>query len=121
MHESRLLGTWRSDARRTKRELAARRDISPADRRMLGRLFGKLELRYTRSRCFATLDGRTESGPYTVVARDDTSVAIVALDPLTGKDVIFHLHFDGPRFWVNVGNGMFREYFARKRSGGTRR
>jgi hypothetical protein len=56
-----------------------------------------------------------------VVARDSTSVAIVALDPLPGKDVIFHLHFDGPHLWVNVGNGIFREFFARKGTRASRR
>ena len=47
MIDSRLLGVWRSDARRTRLELAARRDIPARSRPSLARLFGKMELRFT--------------------------------------------------------------------------
>jgi hypothetical protein len=116
MIDGRLLGGWRSDAPRTKLEIRARRDISPRGRRLLGGLLGKLELRFTRTRCLATLNGNVESTPYTVVAKDASTVAIVSPDFLTGKTVIQHVHFVGEtQFWINVGTGVFREFFRRVR------
>lgn len=55
MKDSRLIGTWRSDGRKTAKEIAARRDL-PANKTIkLRRLFGKLELRYTATHCYAVL------------------------------------------------------------------
>jgi hypothetical protein len=113
MRDSRLLGVWRSDARRTLRDLRARRDISPKSQRAIGGLFGKLELRFTNTRCYSTLDGSTSSAPYVVVAKDSSSVATVSRNSLLGEDIISHIHFDGSRFWINVGSGLFREFFKR--------
>jgi hypothetical protein len=114
MNDVRLHGAWRSDAHRTKLELRARRDTSPRGRRTLGALFGKLELRFTRTRCLSTLKGIVESTPYVVVAKDASTVAIVSPDFLTGKKVIQHVHFVGDaQFWINLGTGVFREFFKR--------
>ena len=107
MRDSRLLGMWRSDSRRTLRDLRARRDISPKAQRVIGALFGKLELRFTSTRCYSTLDGSTSSAPYVVVAKDSSSVATVS------DETISHIHFEGSRFWINVGSGLFREFFKR--------
>ena len=115
MHDPRLVGVWRSDAKRTGRELAARRDIPAANKKGLRRLFGKLELRFTRTRCYATLNGHTESSSYRVVAKDSSSAAIVSYEPLLDASVISHLHFDGSHVWVLVGSGLFREFFKRVR------
>jgi hypothetical protein len=113
LYDTRLLGRWRSDARRTGQDLAARRDISATQKRWLRGLFGRLELRYTRNRCYATLDGRTEGFPYSVVAKDSSSVAVVSYDAQLEGATISHLHFDGSHMWVAVGTGMFREFFKR--------
>jgi hypothetical protein len=112
MHDARLLGVWRSDASRTVREVRARRDISPRAKRVLSKLFGKLQLTFTRARCHMTLDGETETVRYVVVAKDASSVATVSTD-LLGKNAISHIHFEASRFWINVGTGMFREFFKR--------
>ena len=114
MIDKRLLGTWRSDVFRTKRELNARRDISPRRGRALIALFGRLELRFTRTRCLSSLNGSVESAPYKVVAKDASTVAIVSSDVLTGNEVVQHFHFvGGTQFWINVGTGVFREFFKR--------
>jgi hypothetical protein len=76
-----------------------------------------LELPYTRTRCYATLNGNTESFSYRVVAKDSSSVAIVSYDRLLEADVISHVHFDGSHVWVAVGTGLFREFFKRVRPG----
>jgi hypothetical protein len=107
MNDTRLLGRWRSDATRTRKELAARRDIPAGAKRRLARLFGKLELRFTRSRCHSTLNGHTETAQYVVLAKDATSVATLS------GGTISHIHFETGRFWIHVGGGKFREYFRR--------
>jgi hypothetical protein len=105
MLDTRILGQWRSDATRTVRELKARADIPPASKRRLSKLFGKLHLRFTRTRCYWTLNGHTGSAPYKIAAKDVSSLAIVSEEKIT------HIHFEGARFWILVGTGKFREYF----------
>jgi hypothetical protein len=111
MTDSRLFGSWRSDARRTYREISARRDIPSARAARLRQLFGKLELRYTKTRCLASLYGDVQTLRYRVVAKDATGVAIVFTDPVSGAETVSHLHFDGSCYWVCLGS--IREYFRR--------
>jgi hypothetical protein len=113
MHDSGLLGVWKSDARRTRRDLRATRDISLKAQRAIGGILGKLELGFTRTRCYDTLDGSTSSVPYVVVAKDSSRVATVSHDLLLDEETITHIHFEGSRFWIHVGSGLFREFFKR--------
>jgi hypothetical protein len=112
MYDPRLIGTWRSDARKTAREIAARRDISAWKKSKLRRLFGKLELRYTRTRCHARLGDFITVTRYIVVAKDSSSVAIVSFSPTSGKQ-IFHIHFEREQYWICLGSGRIREFFKR--------
>jgi hypothetical protein len=109
MNDTRILGRWRSDASKTEGEIRARADIPAGSKRRLSEFFGKLELRFTTSRCYSTLNDHTESAPYKIVAKDDTSVATISAGRIT------HIHFEGQRFWMLVGSGKFREYFRRVR------
>jgi hypothetical protein len=66
MHDPRLMGTWRSDKLRTRREIFSRRDIPAGKRRdALVNIFGRLTLRYTKTRSYSTFRGTT----YTSTAR----------------------------------------------------
>jgi hypothetical protein len=112
MHDLRLIGTWRSDARRTSSEIAARRDIPSSKKSTLRRLFGKLELRYSRTHCRSQLGTFVTVNRYTVVAKDSSSVAVVSEGPIAGKE-IFHIHFEGDYYWVCLGSGRMREFFKR--------
>ncbi len=111
MYDSRLLGTWRSDRRRTGREISVRRDIPALKARRLRRLFGTLELRYTKTRCWASLGQDVQVTPYKVVAKDASSAALVFVDALTGAEKISHVHFEGEHYWISLGG--IREYFRR--------
>jgi len=110
MCDSRLIGTWKSDSRRTRREIAARKDIRGSKRAKLASLFGKLELRYTRTHCYTKLGDYRTTMRYTVVAKDSSSVATVSENRLGGKQ-IFHIHFEGDGYWISLGR--IREYFKR--------
>jgi hypothetical protein len=112
MEDSRLIGTWRSDARRTSLDVAARRDISAAKQKKLLRLFGKLEVRYTPTHCYSTLNGQVTADRYRVVAKDSSSVALVMSNPIAGEQIV-HVHFEGNRYWIVLGSGRMREFFKR--------
>jgi uncharacterized protein YecT (DUF1311 family) len=118
MYDKRLTGTWRSDKRRTAAEILARRDIRAGNgRKFLLSLFGKLTLRYTRTKCYTTFKGTTEVERLRIAARDASGVVLLARSPL-GHDVICHIRFEErpkgkmPRYyWICLG--QFREYFRR--------
>jgi hypothetical protein len=115
MFDSRLVGTWRSDAHKTTRDIAARRDLKSVKNKKhkkLLSLFGKLELRYTRTHCHSCLGTHKTVRPYSVVAKDEDTVALVSIQPLVGKQ-ISHLHFEGEYYWIYLGSGGLREFFKR--------
>jgi len=112
MNDSRLLGIWKSDAQKTAREIAARGDIPDSRKRKLRRFFGKLELRYTRTRCYAKHGGEITISRYTVVAKDSSSAAIVNSNSIS-KGQIFHIHFEDDLYWISLGR--IREFFRRKK------
>src|ERR1041385_719644 len=117
MFDKRLIGTWRSDKKRTAAEILARRDIRAGKRRTrLMSLFGKLTLRYTQTKCYTTFKGTTEVGPLRIVAKDADGVVLLAGSPF--GDMIYHIRFEAcpkremPRYyWISLGE--FREYFRR--------
>ena len=112
MQDSRLIGVWRSDARKTSIDIASRRDISAAKQEKLLRLFGKLEVRYTPTHCYSTLNGQVTAAPYRVVAKDSSSVALVVANAFAGEQIV-HIHFEGNHYWIVLGSGRMREFFKR--------
>jgi len=110
MYDSRLLGTWKSDARRTAKEIESRREIRGAKKSKLLSLFGKLELRYTKTRVYSIYGDYKTVSRYTVVAKNADSVATVCENSIAGKQ-IFHIHFEGDHYWISLGR--FREFFRR--------
>ena len=116
--DKRLIGTWRSDKRRTAQEIRARRDIKAGRKRnfLIG-LFGKLVVRFTRTNCYTTFDGRTDVKPLRIAATDADGVVVV--NGSSVGDVINHMRFeDAPKngglpiyYWICLG--QFREYFRR--------
>jgi hypothetical protein len=102
----------RSDAQKTLRDIEARRDIPSPKKKKLRSLFGKLELRYTRTRLHARAGTFVSISRFTVVAKDSSSTAIVIESPLTGLQ-ISHIHFEGDYYWIHLGSGKIREFFKR--------
>ncbi len=112
MKDSRLIGTWKSDGWKTAKEIATRRDIPTRKKTKLRSLFGKLELRYTQTRCYSRLGDFVSVNRYIVVAKDPWSAAVVAFDPIAGKQIV-HIHFEGAHYWITLGSGRMREFFRR--------
>jgi len=101
---------WKSDLRKTAGEIAARADISSASKARLLLMFGKLTLRYTRTRCHSKFEEHVAVSPYKVVARDSSGVVIVGAS-LIDSEQITHIHFEKHGYWICLGK--FREYFRR--------
>lgn len=112
MHDSRLIGMSKSSARKTAREIWARLDVPATKKRKLRNLFGKLELRFTRTRCYSQFDEHRAVHRYVVVAKDSGGVAIVTFDPIWGPQ-ISHIHFEDNCYWICVRR--IRKYFKRKK------
>ena len=111
MYDRRLMGTWKSDARRTLREIRTRGDISDDRKRRFKGVFGKLELRYTRTRIHSSFGTDLQTVPYRVLGKDADSVCIEFRSAEDGETHLQHLHFVGDHYWV--GMGSFREWFRK--------
>jgi hypothetical protein len=113
MREPRLLGTWKSDRRRTARDIEARADFKPRHKPTLIGMFGHLVLRYTPTRCHSTFRGTTTAWRYTVVGRNADGVLVIGHGAdLDGGDALQHIRFEGKdRYWISLG--PFREFFRR--------
>jgi hypothetical protein len=112
MRDRRLIGTWKSDGARTIRDLEARRDIPARHKRTLAAMFGRLQLRYTPTRCYSTLGETTTVSRYSVVGKNADEVLVVSHDASGRRgDGLQHIHFEGDRYWISLG--PFREYFRR--------
>jgi hypothetical protein len=109
--DKRLLGTWRSDRRRTLKDWIWPRDWPARKRKKLAGIFGHLTLRYTQTRSYSDYRGHKEIRRYEVVAADSDSVAIRRWDSLYAEWRIRHIHFEGDRYWISLGRQ--REWFRR--------
>lgn len=69
---------------------------------------GKLQLRYTRNRCYVKLGDYTTLMRFSVVARDQSSVAVVTTHKTLGRTIV-HIHFEERYYWICLGK--IREYF----------
>jgi hypothetical protein len=144
--DKRLLGTWKSDRRRTFAEWNWKKNTSPKRRARLQSLFGKLEVTYTRTKVFCHLPDRNPfkfdlrkwetCQRYAVLGVDETTVAIVQFGELEIKDSakcwperlwlvkefasrpqIKVIHFEKKHYWISLGNGRNREFFKRIHQG----
>jgi len=109
--DSRLLGTWRSDKKRTLKEWAFKPNTAPKRRRFIRAIFGKVRVTYTRKRVRFVLGKWQHVGDYRILGRDPHSLAIMYWD--MGQEWrVQHIHFDSSdSYWVPVG--WNREFFRR--------
>ena len=111
----RLLGTWKSDARRTLDGWVFPKGLSPAKRRRFSRIFGQLIVRYTPSRILSDFKGHRTVDRYKVLGRDQGSVAILTWkdDPARGE--ISHIRFRDDHYFVMTAAAPNVEFFRRVR------
>jgi hypothetical protein len=111
--DKRLLGSWKSDRRRTVSEWRFKKRLSPQRKRKFLAIFGRLALTYTRTRIRGVLRRYRFIQSYKLLAADSDTVAIIYHDSqLTSEWRIQHIHFQGTdRFWIALGPN--REWFKR--------
>ena len=110
--DRRLLGTWRSDRRRTFRHFKPKPGAAPESLRKLRSLFGKLVIHWERGRYSTELDGHRDAGEYEVIASDAKSVVVCCRDPRTDRETLQQIHFDGDYYWIAL-DGRLIEWFRR--------
>jgi hypothetical protein len=112
--DKRLLGEWKSDRARTMRDFAWPRKPTPARRKRFASIFGRMVVRYTRSKIHVDLMGQTSSQKYRTVASDSSS-AVIAISGgwLQGEEVLTQVHFEGDHYWILMFGSHQREWFKR--------
>jgi len=113
--DKRLLGTWKSDARRTLERWVYPAGLSDTRRRRFARLFGRLTVRYTPSRIVSEFRGYRTVDRYKVMGKDQGGVAILSWKNDSSRGEISHIHFDGNHYWVMTGAVPNVEFFRRLR------
>ncbi len=104
--DRRLLGTWKSDRKRTFEGHLWPATATPTIQRRYRAIFGKLVVRWTPKRTTSEMDGTRETNTYQVLASDTNSVAVLV------NGSIYHIHFDGDEYYyLHLGRTI--EYFCR--------
>jgi hypothetical protein len=128
--DHRLIGSWKSDAKRTIDEWRWGKRIPKERRNAFLKIFGKLEITYGRRWIHIRLNTWQTSQRYRLLASDETGVAIMTygqlkiqkqrqyspdelggIRELASKPAIQHIHFDNAGYWISFG--FNREFFKR--------
>ncbi len=116
-----LVGAWRSNKELSIQTIHYEVPIADELKKQLEDVFGQLQLTYTDSEITAFAPHLGDNGSewhfktkYKIVAEDEESLAIVSMNPLTNKEEISHIHFDGPdRYWIYIEDKGWKEFFDR--------
>ena len=112
MIDKRLLGRWKSDKRKSLRELRARGDVTPEFLEFFARVSGKLTIHYRAKTKVVSGMGEPARSRYEVVGSDDDSVVLRSYNDFTQSHELSHIFFDGDdAYWVPIGK--YREWFRR--------
>jgi hypothetical protein len=110
--DRRLLGTWKSDRRKTFERYCPMPGTRPEVVRKLKSLFGKLVVRWGRKRVYSELDGHRNSQNYEIIAADSESVVVRYFCDVFKEDRLQQIHFEGEYYWIGLG-GHLCEYFRK--------
>ena len=111
MIDRRLIGTWRSDRKKTFSDWVWPGKRSTKSKERFKALFGHLEIRYTARWCSVELKGSKSKWPYHVLAINYNSVVIAKLDTATNEEQFSILTFEGDWYWIPLGQN--REWFRK--------
>lgn len=113
LFDRRLIGTWKSDRRKTFLHYKPPTDFTPARTEKFKALFGKFTIRWGRGKYHTLMDGFRATHPYQIVANDDTSVVIRVHDEILDRDCLRQIHFEGDHYWMALDRGYLSEWFKR--------
>lgn len=113
-YDKRLIGTWKSDSRRTFRNWKPRAGVSPARTRKFKGLFGKLIVRWTPKGVFSGFDPNALEGTsYEVVASDSFSVVVRTYCEWLDESTLDYILFEDDCYWLTNAMIRFGECFRR--------
>ena len=109
-----LIGTWRSDRRRTLAQWVYPKRLAAERREVFEAIFGRLTVQFTRSRHSTIYDGQKHSGAYRVIwSREGPTFPQLVVVYGKGKDErAQHIFFDSPNSYY-VQGGKCAEFFKR--------
>ena len=110
--DKRLIGTWKSDRRRTFQHYKAKPGTDPKQLRKLKSLFGKMTIRWGRGKHHSDLEGSLSSAEYEIIGRDSSSVVVRLWDDLLQEYQVRQIHFEEDYYFITVWGGLC-EYFRR--------
>jgi hypothetical protein len=108
--DRRLIGTWKSDRRRTFAFWKPGAGYKVENVPKLKALFGKLTIRWGRGKFHTEYKGYRETCPYEIVARDSDSVVIRCWCSIFEEYRVRQIHFDGDYYYVAVGPGLIEHF-----------
>lgn len=111
--DRRLLGTWKSDRRKTFEHYKPPSRMSQEQFRKLRLLFGKLIIRWGKGKVSTSICNFKESAPYKIIAGDSKSVVIQAEHLIYGPDCLTQIHFEGDYYWIALDDAHICEWFRR--------
>lgn len=109
--DKRLLGTWKSDRRRTFQHWKPKPNCPPSKTRKFKAIFGRLTVRWERGKLHSAFEEPLDVQTYRVVASDDYSV-VIQLDCSVFGERLVQIHFEGDDYYYLDAWG-FLEYFKR--------
>lgn len=113
-YDKRLLGTWKSDTRRTFRNWKPDRGMPPAKLRKFKSLFGKMIVRWTPEQILSGFDPNDlNEEPYEVVASDSSSVVVRTYCQWRDVWTLAYILLEGDCYWVTNATSRFGECFHR--------
>jgi hypothetical protein len=112
-----LLGTWRSDRKRTTAQWVYPKRLAAARRKDFEAIFGKMLVRFTPKRHISKFEGRTWSSPYRILWSRQGPVfpQLVLLFKDGDNETVQHIFFDSPNSYYIQG-GKCVEFLKRVRS-----
>jgi hypothetical protein len=110
--DRRLLGTWKSDRRRTLEHFKLKPTAKPRSVRFFKSMFGKMVIHWMPATYRFELDGSRLKGSYEIVAQDSESVVIRTWSDLHQEHVLRQIHFEENYYWM-CASGSIIEYFRR--------
>jgi hypothetical protein len=112
--DSRLLGTWQSDADATIAEMRKTRPVTDKQEQAMRKVFGKMKITYTKTTITTDFDGVVESQPYHLVSKAGDSIVIKSWSNLSNQEEEFRIRFVGAdTYWVDVQQVNVSEFFKR--------
>jgi hypothetical protein len=113
MTDRRLIGTWKSDRKKTFSDWRWLEPISEKKKKKFKSMFGFLEVRYTPKYQSMDLKGTKSRHAYRVLGKNRNSVVIALYDQPSKEEEFSVIHFEGDHFWIPIG--INREWFKKQK------